>query len=195
MRVAIVIGAALGLALPAFAQQPPLERGVRVRSLAAGWGTAWAYGIPGWGKTASDVRFVAFHPALGWFVVNRGELFGEAALFVYSRPADTVAVAPLAIGGRFHFRDRGGLAPFVSGGAGLIVTPLEIPELDRRFNGQLFYGAGVRWVRPRGPHWRIEIRNHHISNAGTAGENLGLNAFVAVAAADWLLTRKSAASR
>jgi hypothetical protein len=189
MRLAASVCAALAIAAPALAQPPQLERGVRVRSVAAGWGNAWEYGIPGWGKTASDVRFVAVHPALGWFVVDRGELFGEAALFVYSRPADTIAVGPLAIGGRFHVRDRGPLVPFVSGGAGLIVTPLEIPELDRRFNGQLFYGAGVRWVRSRGPHWRLEVRNHHISNAGTAGDNLGLNAFMVIAGADWLLRR------
>ena len=189
VRLRLVVGAcaALALSMPALAQDSRVETGVRVRSLAAGWGTAWAYGIPGWGKTTSDVQFVAFHPGLGWFVVDRGEVFGEAALFAYYRPESTVAVGPIAIGGRYHFRDRGRLIPFVSGGAGLIATTLDLQELDRRFNGQLFYGVGVRWLRSRGPHWRVEMRNHHISNAGTAGENLGINAATAVAGVQWVL--------
>jgi hypothetical protein len=31
------------------------------------------------------------------------------------------------------------------------------------------------------------VRNHHISNAGTKGENLGLNAFVLLVGVEWLL--------
>lgn len=175
-----------GLRGRAEAQYADTGRGVRVRALAAGWGTAWRFGIPGYGKTTTDVRFVTFHPGLGWFVTRRAEIFGEAAVFIYSRPRGTFAVGPIAIGVRHQFRDRGRHRPFVSGGAGLIVTPLDVVELDRRVNGQLFYGVGMRWLRPRGPHWRIEIRNHHVSNAGTAGANLGLNAFVIVVGAEWL---------
>jgi hypothetical protein len=49
-------------------------------------------------------------------------------------------------------------------------------------------GPGVRF-RPAGnPSWRIAIRNHHISNAGPSGKNLGLNAFVLMVGADWFLT-------
>ena len=179
--------ASAAVATPAFGQQAPVDRGTHVRSLAAGWGTAWRYGIPGYGKTTSDVQFVAFHPGLGWFLIDRGEVFGEAAMFVYYRPETTFAAGPIAIGGRYHLRGRGRLLPFVSGGTGLIFTALDIPELDRTLNGQVFYGAGVRWVRARGPHWRIEVRNHHISNAGTAGANLGLNAFMIIVGAEWFL--------
>jgi hypothetical protein len=189
MRYAIGLSIALFAASPACAQDVGVERGVRVRSLAAGWGNAWEYGIPGWGKTTSDVQFVAFHPGLGWIVADRFEVFGEAALFAYYRPDNTVGVGPSARGGRYPFRDRGGVVPFVSGGAGLMFTTLDVPELDRTINGQLFYGGGIRILRPRGPHWRLEIRNHHISNAGTAGENLGLNAFMVVIGAEWLLRR------
>lgn len=190
MRIAVAFLAVLAIPASASAQSTPaVERGVRVRSLAAGWGTAWEHGIPGWGKTTSDVQFVAFHPGLGWVVIDRLEVFGEAALFAYYRPESTIAAGPIAIGGRYHFRDRGRVLPFVSGGAGLIVTTLDIHELDRTINGQLFYGGGLRWLRQRGPHWRIEIRNHHISNAGTAGENLGLNAFMVVVGAEWLLRK------
>ena len=186
LRAAALAALVLAVGGPATAQHAETDRGVRVRALAGGWGTAWTYGIPGWGKTTSDVRFVALHPGLGWFVTRRAELFGEAALFVYSHPRATFAVGPIAIGLRRQFGQRGAVRPFISGGAGLMVTRLDVIELDRAFNGQLFYGGGLRWLRPRGPHWRIEIRNHHLSNAGTAGENLGLNAFMVIVGAEWL---------
>jgi hypothetical protein len=185
LLVAALAALVLAVGAPAAAQHAETDRGVRVRALAAGWGTAWPYGIPGWGKTTSDVRFVAFHPGLGWFVTRRAELFGEAALFVYWRPRTTFAVGPIAIGVRRQF-GRGPVRPFISAGAGLMITPLDVIELDRALNGQLFYGGGLRWLRPRGPHWRLEIRNHHLSNAGSAGENLGLNAFMVIVGAEWL---------
>jgi hypothetical protein len=184
-----VLLAALVVPGLALAQDGPVDRGVRVRTLAGGWGTGWRYGIPGYGKTTTDVEFVAFHPSLGWLVIDRGEVFGEVALFGYYQPVASVAVGPLAIGGRYHFRDAGRVLPFVSGGAGVLITPIDIVELDRTFNFQVFYGAGLRWRGARNPGWRLEIRNHHISNAGTAGENLGLNAMMLIGGIEWLLRR------
>jgi len=99
-----------------------------------------------------------------------------------------MAAGPIAIGGRYHFGSRGRILPFVSGGTGIILMSLDIPELDRTINGQVFYGAGVRIRRGRNPGWRIEVRNHHISNAGTAGENLGLNAFMLLLGVEWFLS-------
>ena len=165
----------------------PVDRGARARTLAAGWGSAWRFGIPGYGKTRTDATFLAFHPGLGWFVFDRFELGGEATVFRYFRPRSAVTAGLAGLGLRFHLTDRGRLLPFVSGGAGFLWTSLDIPELDRVFNGQLYYGAGVRLLVAGNPSWRIEIRNHHISNAGTSGANLGLNAFVLIVGADWLL--------
>ncbi len=42
-------------------------------------------------------------------------------------------------------------------------------------------------VEPRGPGWIVEFRNHHISNAGAAGENLGVNAAAIVTGVQWVL--------
>ena len=77
--------------------------------------------------------------------------------------------------------------PYVHGIAGLLWTSLDVPELDRAFNFQIAYGVGVRIVPPHGPGWIVELRNHHISNAGTAGENLGLNAATILAGVQWVL--------
>jgi hypothetical protein len=62
-----------------------------------------------------------------------------------------------------------------------------VKEIDRIFNFQVVAGVGVRFVPRKGPGWIIEFRNHHISNAGTAGENLGINAATVVAGVQWVL--------
>lgn len=187
MRLGVALLLIVAAAAPLRAQDGPVDRGVRTRALAAGWGTAWQFGIPGYGKTQTDAAFVAFHPALGWFVRDRLEVGGEATLYVYYRPKPAVSAGLAALGARYHLRRGGRLLPFLSGGAGFLWTSLDVPEIDRIFNGQLYYGAGIRVRSDRNPSWRVEIRNHHISNAGTSGENLGLNAFVLIAGVEWFL--------
>jgi hypothetical protein len=66
-------------------------------------------------------------------------------------------------------------------------TSLDVAEIDRTFNFQHFFGIGWRQNRLRGPRLVVELRNHHISNAGTAGDNLGVNAIVALTGVEWLL--------
>ena len=56
--------------------------------------------------------------------------------------------------------------PYGTLGAGLLWTSLDVTEIDRVFNFQIFYGAGLRQVKRRGPGLMIELRNHYISNAG-----------------------------
>ena len=173
---------------PSAAQpEQPLAAGYWTRGLAAGWGHSWRYGVPGYGKTASDVQFLAFHPQLGRFVSDRLELYGEGSLLVYLRPAPAAGGGVTGLGGRYHFRNDRNWTPYVVGGMGLIWTSLDVAELDRTFNFQLLYGVGLRFVPPRGPGWILEIRNHHLSNAGTAGENLGLNAVALIAGVQWVL--------
>ena len=155
--------------------------------MAAGWGHSWRHGVPGYGKTDGDVQFLAFHPQLGRFVTDRLELYGEGTLHVYFRPTLEVSGGLAGLGGRYHFRSDRNWTPYLVGGAGLIWTSLDVPELDRTFNFQLLYGVGLRFVPPRGPGWILEIRNHHISNAGTAGENLGLNTVALIAGVQWVL--------
>jgi lipid A 3-O-deacylase PagL len=60
-------------------------------------------------------------------------------------------------------------------------------EIDRIFNFQHFGGFALRWAPFRGPGFTVELRNHHISNAGTAGENLGVNAGTIIAGVQWIL--------
>jgi hypothetical protein len=169
------------------AQEVRFAAGHHTRGLVGGWGHSWQYGVPGYNKTTSDVQYVAFHPQMGWFVTDRLELYGEGTLLIYYRPTADVSAGLAGIGGRYHFRNDRDWTPYVTAAAGLLWTSLTVPELDRAFNFQLIYGVGVRVVTRRGPGWIVELRNHHISNAGTAGENLGLNTLAAIAGVQWIL--------
>ena len=55
------------------------------------------------------------------------------------------------------------------------------------WNFQVVWGAGIKRITRRGPGLMLEFRNHHISNAGTRGENLGVNAAMVVAGVHWVL--------
>ena len=186
IAVLVLLLVALAPAMVA-GQESRLAAGNWTRGLAAGWGSAWKHGVPGYGKTGSDVDFAAFHPQLGRFVTGHLELYGEGTLLLYRRPAPAVSGGLAGLGGRYHvWRDRS-WTPYVVGIAGLLWTSLDLPEIDRVFNFQLVYGLGIRQVTRRGPGLIVEIRNHHISNAGTAGENLGLNAATVIAGVQWVL--------
>ena len=119
---------------PSFAQQPRLATGNWTRGLSGAWGHSWT---PGYGKTKTDIQFVAFHPQLGRFVTDHLELYGEGSLFLYYEPTITVSGGVAAVGGRYHFWNDRGWTPYVMGIAGLIWNPLNIPELDRVFNFQM----------------------------------------------------------
>jgi Lipid A 3-O-deacylase (PagL) len=156
----------------------------RTRGLAWGWGHSWS---PFFGKTRSDLGFVAFHPQMGWFISDRIELYGEATLFIYHKPPGNITAGLGGLAGRAHFWNDRALTPYIVAGAGLLWTSLDVREIDRIFNFQHFGGVGLRWAPLRGPGLTIELRNHHISNAGTVGENLGVNAGTIVAGMQWIL--------
>ena len=196
MLAVITLAASLPLVLApeARAQQvdstgdpPPLARGDRTRALAGGWGHSWRHGWPGYGKAISDIQYVAFYPQIGWLVANWLELYGEGTAHVYYRPHTAVLGGFVGIGGRHHFRTNRRWTPYYLLGGGMVWTSLEAPELDRIWNFQVVWGGGVKRITRRGPGLMLEVRNHHISNAGTRGENLGVNAAMVVVGAHWML--------
>ena len=124
---------------------------------------------------------------MGWFMTDQLELYGEGTLLIYHQPRAAVAAGLAGLAGRYHFWNDRAWVPYVSAGGGLIWTSLDVEEIDRVFNFQLLFGVGLRHVRKKGPGWILEFRNHHISNAGTAGENLGINAATLLFGLDWIL--------
>ena len=184
--LAISAAAVVSLCAPVDADDRPFSKGSRTQGLVGGWGHSWR---PIFGQTRSVITFVAFHPRMGWFVIDRGELYGEATLFVYHEPRAALAAGAGALAGRYYLKTTGGWIPYVHGGGGLLWTSLDVPEIDRIFNFQLFFGVGWRQNRPSGPRWVVELRNHHISNADTAGKNMGINAATVLTGVEWVVKR------
>lgn len=177
----------LGRALIATADEaaPHLTRGSRTRGLVGGWGHSWR---PIFGQTRTDIAFGAFQPRMGWFVFDRAEVYGEGTLFLYHQPEAAVAAGLGGLAGRYYLKTSGRWVPYVLGGGGLLWTSLDVPEIDRIFNFQLFFGVGWRQTREHGPCLVFEFRNHHISNAGTAGKNMGINAAMVLTGIEWVLS-------
>lgn len=150
-------------------------------------GQGWRHGWPGYGKTETALAFAAVHPQMGWFVHPKLELYGEGTLLLCYRPDWAVSAGLVGLAGRYHFRRHTAWSPYVTLGEGILWSSLEVPEIDRIFNFQVHYGGGMRFYSRDGPGWIVEFRNHHISNAGTAGENLGINATILLVGLDWIL--------
>jgi hypothetical protein len=173
------------LTTPSVASEGPrFDNESHTLGLLWGWGHSWR---PGFGRTRSDIAFAAFHPQMGWFVTDRLELYGEATVLVNHQPQAAVSGGLTGFVARYHFWNDRSWAPYVTLGTGLIWTSLKVVEIDRIFNFQVIGGAGLRFLTRRGPGWIVEFRNHHISNAGTAGRNLGVNAGTVLAGVQWVI--------
>jgi hypothetical protein len=145
--MAILGALALAAAIVTQAPDPAIAAGHRTRGLAAGWGQGWPYAVPGWGKTRSDISFFAFHPRMGWFVADRLEIYGEATLLLYQRPAVAVSAGLGGLAGRLYWATDRTWVPYVTLGAGLLWTSLDVREIDRIFNFQIFYATAPTWCR------------------------------------------------
>jgi hypothetical protein len=83
-----------------------------------------------------------------------------------------VGAAPLLKFRLYTFRD---LDSFFTVGAGVLVIGLKIPQLDSRLNFAPQAGLGIK--KRFGPRATLsfEYRYLHVSNANSAGRNIGLN--------------------
>jgi hypothetical protein len=177
-------------AVYAQADDPLLAPGYRTRALTASVGRSWGFGWNDAGLATTDARFAGFHPQLGWFQTSRVELYGEATLHFYWQPVPAIFAGVMGIGGRYHLFEDRAWTPYVLGSAGLGWTSLDIVEIDRVFNFQVVWGAGLRQITRSGPGWLFEFRNHHISNARTRGENIGINSATFVAGVHWVVRHR-----
>lgn len=162
------------------------------------WGVEVGYGIvhdiP---DRTTDIDWVAVLPHVGYVFTDpvgpaflRGNVFGmiEPILAVTIRPF-TGYMAGFTPVGRYIVETGSALRPFLSFGAGFLRTNLgtRVRELGTRHNFTLQGGPGLLWFVGRQTAITIEYRFHHISNAGTATPNRGLNAsFVLVGVSTFL---------
>jgi hypothetical protein len=174
-RFSLGLATALLLAQPAGAQEQPLfQPGFTEWTLAGGGGFSVDIG-----PSNPQVQFLSFTPQWGRVLRPKLEYVVEGNLSRYFGPGG-VLVGVLPVGFRIY---TGGthFLPYISLGGGLSYTNLnQLEEVDRNVNFLLQLGFGVRWPARERHYWLIEGRLHHISNAGSAGKNLGINSAMLV---------------
>jgi hypothetical protein len=178
MRAGALAGAfllaAAGRATAEESQPLPADRPV-VWSLAAGYGFSVHVN-----RGRSEEQLFLFEPGVAVRLSARLEWVAEAHVARFFRPTGTM-LGVMPIGARLYV-GNGSILPYVSVGAGAGWTNLtELDEIDRRFNFLLQGSVGVRGALGGGQAWTLEARLSHVSNAGTAAPNLGLNCVVFLA--------------
>ncbi len=95
-------------------------------------------------------------------------------LFLLSQES-TAYAAGFNLLGR-HYLDRGGrLKPFITLGAGMLISAQEIPDRVANLNFTPQAGVGFLFSDASRRLYSLEIRLHHISNGGRVEPNPGIN--------------------
>ena len=160
-------------------------RGTWQSGLAGGYARGFAAFDSG-GSESEDVRMGALFASAGasltdsiapgrWFG-GGVSLLGEGQFLWNREPRDGFGGSG-ALVVRYHFlaSARHGVVPFLDGGAGVGAIDFDLESQHDGFNFILEGGVGVHLfltpVLALTPSWRY----HHISNAGTARPNVGIN--------------------
>lgn len=109
-----------------------------------------------------------------------GTLFGGQQFHPHG--AYVVGLAPLL---RYNFATDTPLVPYVGGGAGVSLTDIRHPDLSTDFEFNLQLGAGVHWFFNPKISATLEGRLLHLSNAGIAEPNNGVNTVLVLAGVNW----------
>jgi hypothetical protein len=150
------------------------------------WGIRAGGGI----NPSSYIQYYAIHPYVGlslWDPASRWfEKYGLHALWMiepwvayvnddhgkYKTESFEIGVSPLFA--RLVFGDRS-LRPFLEGGEGAVYTDLRKQDLGTRLQFTSQLGAGLEYeIRP-GLALGFQVRVRHMSNAGMASSNPGIN--------------------
>lgn len=110
------------------------------------------------------------------FLSGRFEYAVDAVpVFLVFQPANTAYGAgfdPLAL--KWNFATRGKIAPFIELNGGVLFTNHNVPAGTNNVNFMSSLAVGTHILGPK-YNWSIEARYMHISNAGLAVPNPGMN--------------------
>jgi Lipid A 3-O-deacylase (PagL) len=170
----VMMLAAIGICL---AQSAPEQGGHEVQIWAAGGHT-----VPG-GTSHIDVfdaglryGWILTGPHLAGFMRGRFEYAVDAVpVFVVFQPANTaygLSFNPLGL--KWNFERHGALSPYLELGGGVLVTDHNVPRFTNSVNFTPGAALGTHILGAK-YNWSIEIRYLHISNAGLAPVNPGIN--------------------
>ncbi len=128
----------------------------------------YVYVAPRWGIGISD--------PLGGDAWYRGnfELLAEGAFYIPFEPTDGFGGGITAIF-RYNFLPEGRLIPFVEAGPGILSTDFDLQNHVDGLNFVFQAGLGFHCFLSERTALTAEGRFHHISNAGIADPNRGLN--------------------
>lgn len=175
VRLGLLFGALAGTCAPLEAQRAGEDPRRREWMLAAGYG--WTIGT---GPSDPDLQYVALFPELAW-PVKPTVAYTVTGYVSRWFPRQGWVAGFFPVGGRLQLRSDRRNVPYFSAAVGVGWTSLtELDEIDRRFNFLAEWGGGIRHRMADGRDWFAEFRYLHVSNAGTAGNNWGLNTLLIV---------------
>jgi lipid A 3-O-deacylase len=107
----------------------------------------------------------------------RFKVEGTAGLTVSPQTRAMVSVGMMALY-YLDFISSDKLAPYLEGGIGVIYTDFQVEGQGSRFNFNPQIGIGLEFKADPGKPFFTALRLSHISNAGLADENRGVNSVV-----------------
>jgi lipid A 3-O-deacylase len=178
MRSFLFIVAVL-LAASAFSlsQSAPEQGGNEVQIWAAG-GHSVAGGTPNTGAFDAGLRYgwILTGPHLPGILRGKFEYAIDAVpVFLVFQPANTAyGVGFNPFGLKWNLERRGRFSPYLELGGGLLFTNHDVPTFTNNVNFTPSAALGTHLLGTK-YNWSIELRYLHISNAGLARVNPGIN--------------------
>jgi lipid A 3-O-deacylase len=162
--------------------------GVRAQAGPEGGGNevqVWTGGGHGLNGSTSDTGVWNLGVRYGWVLtdaVGPGPLRGRfeyavdvVPVFVLTQRNGTaygLGLDPIEL--KWNFAGRRGLTPYVELGGGLLFSNTQVPPGTSRVNFTPSGALGLHFLRSK-YNWSAEVRFMHISNAGLATPNPGIN--------------------
>jgi hypothetical protein len=175
LLAAVFLSSSTSTALADDTADPWLPKGRTV------WGWSGAFGLADGNRAGQSGSFsivmnrnVTNAVGPGWLRGRMGVVVEIVPLFLLSQES-TAHASGFNLLGR-HYLDRGGsLRPFITLGAGMLVSAQEIPDRVANLNFTPQAGIGFMFSDESRRLYTLEIRLHHLSNGGRVEPNPGIN--------------------
>ena len=174
----LTIGLFYALAAPATRAQAGPENGQHEVQV-------WTGGGHGLNGSTSDTGVWNLGVRYGWVLtdaIGPGPLRGRfeyavdvVPVFLLTQRTNTaygIGLNPFAL--KWNFANRRNIAPYVDLGGGVLLSNTQVPPGTSRVNFTPQGAIGVHFLRSK-YNWSAELRFMHISNAGLATPNPGIN--------------------
>jgi hypothetical protein len=149
------------------------------------WAILGGYGqsFPGWGQTTERVETVDIVPRYnhrvfdnigsGWYQGFHSLLL-ELPVSLVVTP-DVSAMVGINFIAAYTFTADQKWQPYLFGGGGPVYSFADIPGMGADLNGNYQFGTGIKYDLGNSHKLLVEVRYHHISNAGSREPNDPLN--------------------